>query len=428
MAKPLDVLAAKVRTIPDYIEWILKPRSERILIRFLESGTQNPYVANALLVAARNEAANGSHSTGSIEATIEGIRDGGTNGLVGFMNDHSHVAKVSNGGGLRGLLYCPEQEILPIEAETHYSNSIGSVDSTFHARRKFIKKHGPEMSQEMDASKEKFNQVANQLAHSLNGNGWLDHIKYVREVHKLYRGIFGEGFFDKGPITRILADLFKTMTIERFYKLRIIVSDFLNSERVILASDNEHKNMLISRALAETTAFPLAFEPERRNGYVRADGGLHVTPIRLAAEEGADFMWVTFLNLYVPRLDEIDGSGPLGKVRLAHRMYDVLQRDASREAIIHTTGEYPESVRKFGDPRGVLLLSAEDLSKFDPFILTDEHHKLYDIGRVATNSALDKLDPQYIYPHYNFRYFTEMLRLQKKFGSMFALSVRSHSM
>jgi len=424
MAKPLDVLAAKVRTIPDYIEWILKPRSERILIRFLESGTQNPYVANALLVAARNEAAKGNYSTGSIEATIDGIRDGDTDGLVGFMNEHSNVTKVSNGGGLRGLLYCAEQEIIPIEAETYYSNSIGTMDSTFHARRKFIKKHGPAASQEMDVSKERFNEVADKLAHSLNGNGWLDHIKYVREARKLCRGIFGEAFLDRGPLTQILADVFKTMTIEDFYRLRIIVSDFLNSERVVLASDNEHKSTLMSQALAETTAFPLAFEPVRGEGYVRADGGLHVTPIRLAAEEGADFMWVTFLNLYVPRLDEIDGSGPLGKVRLAHRMYDVLQRDASREAIVHVTGKPPEYVRKFGDPHGVHLLSAEDLSKFDPFTLTDEHQKLYEIGRTATNFVLDKLDPRYRHPDYNPRYFTEKLRSQRKFGQEFHLSMR----
>ncbi|MBI3036125.1 hypothetical protein HYY71_07435 [Candidatus Woesearchaeota archaeon] len=423
MGITIEAIAAKLRTIPERLDWLLSPRSERILTRFLKKETQNPYVANALLVAARSELGDGSGSNGSIEAAIEMVRNDATDGLVSFMNGHVHTSKVSGGGGLRGLFYCPEQEILPIEAESYYGTSIGAVDSTFHARRKFVRKDGSH-AQSPDVSKKSFTEAANRLANALNDNGWLDHFRYVRDVRKLYRGVLGEAFFYQGPITQILVGLFGTMMVKEFYKLRIMVSDFLSSERIMIASDNEHKDMLVSCALEETTAFPLAFSPIRKAGHVTVDGGLHVTPIRLAADEGADFIWVTLLNLYVPKLQDIDGSGPLGKIRLAYRMYEILQRDASREAIIQTTRKTPEYVRKFGDPHGMLILSAEDLSEFDPFTLTEKHQKLFDIGRAATNVNMDKLSPNYRHPGYDPHYFIERLRLQRKFGDKLKLSTK----
>ena len=240
MITTLEAIRANLRAIPEYLDWFLSPRSERILVRYLERETQNPYVANALLVAARNELVDGHSSSGSIEATIEMVRDDKTEGLVIFMNRHSHTSKLAGGGGLRGLLYSKEQEILPLEAGTYVGVSIGAVDSAFHSRRQFERKHGPQ-PQGPDVSKKSFTETANRLANALNGDGWLDHLRYVREARKLYRGFLGEAFFDQGPITQILRELFGTMKVEEFYNLRVMVSDFLNSERIVIASDKEYE-------------------------------------------------------------------------------------------------------------------------------------------------------------------------------------------
>ena len=387
---------------------------------YVRNEIKNPYVANILSAIARNQDLYKDNAPITVDESIEILRRDKLAGAIHLLN-YIYFVKYCGGGGLKGLLSVPEQYLFHeygIQPKRYTGESIAAVVEAESSVR------GLEDSYGIGTSPQHFEQLAWRLARTLDisaGPGYIP--KSLIAAFNLAKGMVRvtllEAFESQKSLRNILDEEFKGLEMGKFSGLDIIASDMLTGERMIISSDNTYRDMPIAEALTMSTAFPMLYDLVRGNGGLRADGGLHAPPLRLALENGADLIYATVLNRVIEK--KSSGKhyfGPWGTVDLAGRIYEIMHRDAIVETFFHLTGKNPDWLASDDgmDPNGMILLSAPDLSNYHSFRLKPEHQKLDEIGRKATLSTFDKLNPTRASEEYVPDLFLRRAQTQRKIG------------
>ena len=419
MIKLLEKLVSTARASTQIPEWNLPPQYERMLVSYLTKGTRNPYIAHPLVTIAGKQATQNGSSQITVEEAIDRIESDRITGVFYVIDRGLVTAKLSGGGGLRGNYYKGEQKGIPILFLVNYGVSSGSPAAIIYDGRTRYVLFGPDSLNGLDVSQKRFDTLADEMTAGLANQGGISYVPHSQDFVRMLRGIIGEAFLVKEPIMEAVRKNLGEIKMKEGYKLRIGVANFLTGERMVISSENGHGELPMYEAVDQSSSFPIALKPVRKPGVMATDGGLNVMPIRIAARE-SDLLYVTVLNLYIPQKENISGRSPMGTVRQAYRMYEILQSDATQEALMQETGVEARKLNK-GDPHGKILAAIPDLSEFSPFELTEKHSKLEDIGRSNTGAVFELLDPARKPEHYNADFFLESLRLRKTFGDRFRL-------
>lgn len=411
-------------------------RKDRILRRFWEQGTSNPHVAHLIYVLAVNEASPQQRGIITAEDAIDVIERDSHKAVIELMRHYTRISKISGGGGLRGTAYCGEQEVFPFLPSDLWVTSVGFLDGLIQGMRRMVHIYGPEAAKGMDLSSSNYYNIATKMAHALgdlvksNGNDKRHAIDIVNDWAKslqLYkRGIMGEAFFVKEPLLQVFRSEFPRLKVSDVEGIHIMVTDFGTGELLVLGKDSHYSDMYLDVAYDSTISFPFAFKHSKVDGRMLVDGGLGITPLGLAFSEGADFVYATFLNLFIPKIEDVNATYAQGKIRLANRMYQIWQRDATAYAIRQLTGKSFKFILRNWDPKGRLLLSADDFTDYDTFELgkngKDQIADLPPKGRAMASRTIDKLDPKYKTPEsaYDPRIFILRWEAAKHYGPKFA--------
>lgn len=415
----LERLAGVFSPSPTALQWDLPPRYERMVTSYILNGTRNPYIAHSLVTIAGRQATQNGSSPITIEEAIDRIESDRLTGVFYVVDTGLITGKLSGGGALRGNYYKGEQKAIPILFKINYGVSSGSPAAIMYDGRTRFALFGQNALNGLDVSQKSFDRLADEMSLALHNQGGVKYVPYSRKVAQAFRGIVGEAFLLKEPIMEAVKKALGDTKVCEAYKLRIGVSDLLTGRRIVVSSENGYGHLPMYEIVEQSSSFPIALSPVRKPGIEAADGGLNAMPIRAAARE-SDLLFVTVLNLYIPHVDRINGRLPMGTVRQAYRMYEILQSDATREVLTEETSVTPEELIN-GDPHGRILAATPNLSDYSPFELSENHSGLENIGRGNTQSIFGLLDPSRRPEHYNPRFFLESLRLKKLFGDNFRL-------
>jgi len=399
-------ISAGARPIKGITAFITKSRRDRILRRFWERENSNPHVAHLIYVLAVNEDSPRQKGLITAEGAIDSIERYGQEAVVELMNHYTRISKVCGGGGLKGMAYCGEQEVFSLRPSDFWATSIGDLDGDIQSLRRMAYLYGPEAAHGMDLSSGNYYAVATKMALALgnlvksNGKHPMGYVADLAKGINLYRrGVLGEAFFVKDPLLQVFRNEFPPLKVKDLEGIHIMVTDFKTGEMIVIDKNGPYSTMGIDAAFDAAISFPFAFNHHKADGRMLVDGGLGITPLGLAFSQGADFVYATFLNLFIPKKEEVDGTYAQGKIRLANRMYEIWQRDATAYAIRQNTGKSFKFILRNRDPNGRLLLSADDFSEYDTFELgkggKDQIKDLPPRGKAMANRVTDKLDPKY---------------------------------
>ena len=418
MANLLERMAMDGRNSPQALDWRMPRKYERMLVSYLTSGTRNQYVAHALVTVAGKQARQDGKYPLTIEEAIDRIQTYHFDGMMYIIDRGLVTSKISGGGALRGNYYKGEQKALPILFLKNFGISSGSPAAIMYDGRTRYVQLGHESLNGLDVSQKGFDVLADNMTLALIRQGGIRFLPYSRKAVQALRGIVGEAFLVKEPIMEAVKKSLGQVKMQEALDLRIGVVDFLTGRGTLISSDNGHVNMFMYDAVDQSSSFPIALKPVRKPGIVATDGGLNVLPIRTAAME-SDLLYVTVLNMHIPEIKQLSGRSPMGTVRQAYRMHEILQADATRQALQQEMGVDPDKVEE--DPHGRVLAATANLSKFSPFEWTENHRNLESIGRSKTNNKFGLLDPARNSPLYDAGFFLESLRLAKLHGGRYRL-------
>lgn len=403
-------------------------RGGSALERYILHENRNPYIATLLgSIYRHNLTPEHGHPVSTEEALTE-LREKGHEGSIRLFNS-VNAANIAGGGGLRGRFYSGQYKAFNDLGLIFWYNigiSIGTMSAVMNAIRRQALVHGPQKSYGIDFSPKGFDSLTDNMTYALGQEeGLLNHTpEFVKELVRKFRALFGESLFDNRPLSRVIRQHFPdSVNVSDIEHLGMVISDITAGNKVITGYSGQYPNVPLHDAFIEAMAFPFAFELIYRDGVIRGDGGLHAPPLKEAFERGADLVYLTLLNYFIPIRDDTKARGPRGIYNRANRMFEIMQRDAANTAITQLTGRDPPYVAEVGDPNGRVLLSLENLSDCDPFKLGDNHFMLNGRGVRNTNNVLDHLDPKRPHPEYNPTIFLEEMALGKKFGDRYKVVV-----
>lgn len=247
---------------------------------------------------------------------------------------------------------------------------------------------------------------------------------FIKDANRKLRALFKESLFVNAPLSTAIRKHFPDhLNVSDIENLGMVISNITEGCKIIASSGGEYEKVSLHDAFLESMAFPFAFQLIYRRGMVRGDGGLHAPPLKEAFEMGADIVYLTLLNYFIPRNDDAKARGPRGIYNRAHRMFEIMQRDAADTSITQLTGRESTYVAEEGDPNGRILLSLDDLSDYDPFRQESKHSELKGRGTATTTKVLAHLDPKRSHPEYDPKRFIEEIALGKKFGDRYRVVI-----
>jgi len=383
------------------------------LERFLLHETRNPYVANVLTAIAISQ-----DSRISLEEAITLVREQGHKGVLALLN-YINFFMYLGGGGLRGIFYDGQQiafEKVGITAKFHYGVSIGGVVAPIYGLRYLQSRDGPQATKGIDISPDAFHEVTMKLALSMHESGLVSYLPRkiqpsVQNVNRYRRGFLGESFILKGPLVEVFKGFYGNLQVPDLQgTVGIPVCDLRDGRVIVAGVDEEYNDRYVWSVLEEAISFPMVFELARRGRTINADGGLRSPPFRKLLQRGADLIYCTLLNFYVPKVEKLDGRGLFGKVRLFNRVFELMQNDLTSAEIQLVTDLDPIQLSEGADPNGRVLLSLDDLSAYDSFEFDFKGYTHIDLirrGSSVTKRVLNKLDPSFKYEGYNPQVFLQ---------------------
>jgi len=429
-------------SLKDGFKEILSNGPPKDLEIYVNEKTKNPYVAQMLVRTSINQKIRNTNNgrTISLEQAISHIDDNGLEGVVKVWNS-LNSAIISGPGGSKGNYYVGEYDEIcefGMLFRNQYGFSIGTTNGTAHnARYNKIKN--------IDLSTNSNKQLADDLTKTLydglkplydeleflekeglpliKGLAESDSLilaslksglfKHNREVlhrmvnfnKKIDEMVERKAILDSSGFSKVMRNKYGDKKLNEFKGLHIYTTDLKSGELYELNSENEFKDLPISKAILMSTAIPflLSYIPYKNKIFV--DGGIHPIPINDIFNHGEDIVLATILNYYPHPKEQGGLKGFILKFT------DTMQYVNTKESFRDETGQSLKDKANDGHITGKELIMLPDLSYVNPIEFDGECYELYEKSREYTKGNLSKfLAPDFAPDFYDPKIFMKQYK------------------